>query len=164
MKHAIALGAEHLQTLNLQPARAVIDPILTKSTDGTAAAELNKSDCTFSFEIDFPREESDPRELSEIPEVRLWFIRLDTLYPWLPLYLDWEAGELSRYTAMLVPHQFSPIDGIRFNPEALEIFVMAKVFGIDRWLKQQGIEGRSRLKFMTQTLGYELDDALFSLL
>ncbi|MEO1445857.1 MAG: CRR6 family NdhI maturation factor, partial [Cyanobacteria bacterium J06635_11] len=81
-----------------------------------------------------------------------------------PLYLDWESGELSRYTAMLVPHQFSPIDGIRYNPEALEIFVMSKVFSLDTWLKRQGIDGRKRLQFMTQMLGYELDDALFNLL
>ncbi len=73
---------------------------------------------------------------------------------------------------MLVPHQFSPIDGIKYNPEALEIFVMRKVFTLDAWLDEKGIDGRSsdggvsrtRLKFMTQMLGYELDDALFNLL
>ena len=158
MKYAIALTTAHLQSLNLEPAEAVIDPILAQQS------ELASQDLTFSFEIDFPREAGDPRELSEIPEVRLWFIRLNAKYPWLPLYLDWESGELSRYTAMLVPHQFSPIDGIRYNPEALEIFVMDKVFSINSWLAQQEIDGRSRLKFMTQMLGYELDDALFNLL
>ncbi|MEL6470976.1 MAG: CRR6 family NdhI maturation factor [Cyanobacteria bacterium J06623_4] len=171
MKHAIALTPSHFQTLNLTPAQTVIDPILrdftAASTEDKAVPierDLRNPQLIFSFDIDFPREPSDPRELSEIPEVRLWFIRLDTQYPWLPLYLDWESGELSRYTAMLVPHQFSPIDGIRYNPEALEIFVMGKVFALDRWLKQQSIDGRSRLKFMTQMLGYELDDALFNLL
>lgn len=158
MKHAIALTTAHLQSLDLTPAKAVIEPILTEKT------QLADQELTFSFEIDFPREPSDPRELSEIPEVRLWFIRLNAQYPWLPLYLDWESGELSRYTAMLVPHQFSPIDGIRYNPEALEIFVMSKVFELDSWLAQQEIDGRSRLKFMTQMLGYQLDDALFNLL
>ncbi|MEL6813479.1 MAG: CRR6 family NdhI maturation factor [Cyanobacteria bacterium J06598_3] len=158
MTHAIALHASHFQALDITPAQQVIDPVLN-DPDKLASKAL-----TFSFDIDFPREPSDPRELSEIPELRLWFIRLNALYPWLPLYLDWESGELSRYTAMLVPHQFSPIDGIRYNPEALEIFVMSKVFTLDAWLKQQGIEGRSRLKFMTQMLGYELDDALFNLL
>lgn len=161
MKYAIALTPIHFQSLDLAPAQQVIDPILSgHETD----PKLNGPDLTFSFEIDFPREAGDPRELSEISEVRLWFIRLDSHYPWLPLYLDWESGELSRYTAMLVPHQFSPIDGIRYNPEALEIFVMGKVFTLDHWLKAQGIDGRSRLKFMTQMLGYELDDALFNLL
>ncbi|MEL6454778.1 MAG: CRR6 family NdhI maturation factor [Cyanobacteria bacterium J06623_5] len=171
MKHAIALTPLHFQALDLTPAQTIIDPILSGfTTDGADTkpvpleTDLRNPQLIFSFDIDFPREPSDPRELSEIPEVRLWFIRLDTQYPWLPLYLDWESGELSRYTAMLVPHQFSPIDGIRYNPEALEIFVMGKVFALDRWLKQQAIDGRSRLKFMTQMLGYELDDALFNLL
>lgn len=158
MKHAITLTQTHFQSLDLTPAVAVIDPVHSEGTS------LSDPQLTFSFDIDFEREASDPRELSEIPEVRLWFIRLNAKYPWLPLYLDWESGELSRYTAMLVPHQFSPIDGIRYNPEALEIFVMDKVFTLDSWLKQQGIDGRSRLKFMTQMLGYELDDALFNLL
>ena len=161
MKQAIALQTPHFQSLDLTPARLVIDPILS-ATD--AAEKLSNKDLIFSFDIDFPREPEDPRELSEIPEVRLWFIRLDTEYPWLPLYLDWESGELSRYSAMLVPHQFSKMDGIRYNPEALEIFVMGKVFALDAWLKNKGIDGRSRLKFMTQMLGYELDDALFNLL
>lgn len=158
MNHAIALTSQQLQSLDLSPAEAVIAPLLSQ------ASALANGQTKLAFEIEFSRAPSDPRELSEIPEVRLWFIRLDSRYPWLPLYLDWESGELSRYTAMLVPHQFSPIDGIRYNPEALEIFVMAKVFTIDQWLRQQGIEGRSRLKFMTQMLGYELDEALFNLL
>lgn len=161
MKQAIALNPTHFQSLDLAPAQQVIDPIVKGHATDKA---LSKSDLMFSFEIDFPREASDPRELSEIPEIRLWFIRLDAQYPWLPLYLDWESGELSRYTAMLVPHQFSPIDGIRYNPESLEIYVMGKVFAIDSWLKGQRVDGRSRLKFMTQMLGYELDDALFNLL
>lgn len=161
MKKAIALQSHHFQSLDLAPAQAVIDPIITASD---AAQLLSNPDLTFSFEIDFPREPEDPRELSEIPEVRLWFIRLDKRYPWLPLYLDWESGELSRYSAMLVPHQFSKMDGIRYNPEALEIFVMGKVFVLDAWLREKGIDGKSRLKFMTQMLGYELDDALFDLL
>ena len=161
MKQAIALQPTHFQSLDLTPAKSLIDPILSAPN---ATDTLSDKDLIFSFDIDFPREAEDPRELSEIPEVRLWFIRLDTRYPWLPLYLDWESGELSRYTAMLVPHQFSKMDGIRYNPEALEIFVMGKVFVLDGWLKEKGIDGRSRPKFMTQMLGYELDDALFDLL
>ncbi len=172
MKHAIALTKTHFQSLDLTPAQTVIDPILSARMPGTVSDksatssdnDLSDPKLIFSFDIDFPREASDPRELSEIPEVRLWFIRLNAKYPWLPLYLDWESGELSRYTAMLVPHQFSTLDGIRYNPEALEIFVMDKVFTLDAWLAQQGIDGRSRLKFMTQMLGYELDDTLFNLL
>lgn len=165
MKRAITLNPSQLQSLDLSPAQQVIDPILNgHGPDAGNKDNLRDPELIFSFDIDFPREASDPRELSEIPEVRLWFIRLNSRYPWLPMYLDWESGELSRYTAMLVPHQFSPIDGIRYNPEALEIFVMDKVFVLDRWLQQHAIDGRSRLKFMTQMLGYELDDALFNLL
>ena len=114
--------------------------------------------------IDLDRDPTDPRELSELPEVQLWFIRLDGRYPWLPLVLDWETGELARYVAMLVPHQFSPTEGIRYNPEALEIFIMNKIFVITAWLEQQGINSNSKVKFMAKTLGYEIDDGLFALL
>lgn len=117
-----------------------------------------------SFTIDYQREPSDPRELSEIPEIRLWFIRVDAHYPYLPLLLDWQAGELARYVAMLVPHQFSRKEGIHYNPEALEIWVMHRVFLLTGWLHTQQIDDRSRLKFMTQMLGYELDDGLFALI
>lgn len=114
--------------------------------------------------IAFEREESDPRELSEIPEIRLWYVRLDATYPWLPFLLDWKAGELARYTAMLVPHQFNRNEGIMFNPEALEIFVMNKIFILSDWLKAQGISERSRLKSMAQLFGYELDDVFFDMI
>ncbi|MEY2859175.1 MAG: hypothetical protein RLZZ74_3488 [Cyanobacteriota bacterium] len=114
--------------------------------------------------IAFDREESDPRELSEIPEIRLWYVRLDATYPWLPFLLDWKAGELARYTAMLVPHQFNRNEGIMFNPEALEIFVMNKIFVLSDWLKAQGISERSRLKSMAQLFGYELDDVFFDMI
>lgn len=61
------------------------------------------------FVFDYTRDDPlDPRELSELPDVRLWFVRLDTAYPWLPAVLDWRAGELGRYAAMLVPHQVGP--------------------------------------------------------
>jgi hypothetical protein len=116
------------------------------------------------FQLDYPQEPEDPRELSEIPEIRLWFLRLDAKYPYLPLILDWQAGELSRYVAMLIPHQFSRKEGIQYNPEALELWVMHRIFILTDWLQSQQIEDRSRLKFMTQMLGYELDDGLFELL
>jgi hypothetical protein len=121
-------------------------------------------DLDLQLAIDFPRDPQDPRELSEIPEIRLWFIRVDARYPYLPLILDWQAGELARYVAMLVPHQFSRKEGIQYNPEALEIWVMQRVFLLTDWLESQHIADRSRLKFMTQMLGYELDDGLFELL
>lgn len=153
----IRLTAQYIDQLNLVPAQSLIDKVLNKN----AIASLGDS---WQFEIDYPRDPTDPRELSEIPEIRLWFIRLDAQYPWLPYLLDWESGELSRYAAMLVPHQFSPTEGIQYNPEALEIFVMHKVFVIAAWLKQHGLSGRNKLKMMIKTLGYELDDGLFDIL
>ncbi|MBE9111258.1 CRR6 family NdhI maturation factor [Nodosilinea sp. LEGE 07298] len=157
MAHTITLHESHFQTLDLTPAREVIEPLLAES-------KLPHGEIGLRFEVNISRDPTDPRELSELPEVRLWFIRLDTWYPWLPLVLDWEAGELGRYAAMLVPHQFSPTEGIRYNPEALEIFMMAKIFAIARWLRSQNITNYTRLKFMTQMLGYEIDDGLFELL
>jgi hypothetical protein len=41
---------------------------------------------------------------------------------------------------------------------------MHRVFLLTDWLRTQHIDDRSRLKFMTQMLGYELDDGLFELL
>ncbi len=157
MAYTITLHESHLQTLDLTPAREVIEPL-------RSAGKVLDGDIGLRFVVDISRDPTDPRELSELPEVRLWFIRLDTCYPWLPLILDWEAGELGRYAAMLVPHQFSPTEGIRYNPEGLEIFMMAKIFVIAAWLKDQGITQYTRLKFMTQMLGYEIDDGLFELL
>jgi len=158
MSMMIVLTAESIHALDLAVARQVIDPLL-QPTGAIASAEQQ-----LQFQIDYPRAPEDPRELSEIPEIRLWFIRLDALYPWLPFLLNWKAGELTRYSAMLVPHQFHQREGIQFNPEAMEIFVMQKIFILADWLKRQGIEGTSRLKAMTQLVGYDLDDGLFDLL
>lgn len=151
----ISIQPEQIYAVNTTEAEATIDRLMT---DVVSYEKL------VQFDITFPREETDPRELSEIAEIRLWFIRLDAKYPWLPFLLDWQAGELARYVAMLVPHQFHPKDGIQFNPEALEIFVMQKVFVLMTWFQLQGIPGRSRVQAMTQMFGYELDDAFFDVL
>ncbi len=151
----ISVQSEQIYAVNTIAAEATID---------TMMRDLLQHEKQLRFTIEFPREATDPRELSEIAEIRLWFIRLDAKYPWLPFLLDWQAGELARYVAMLVPHQFHPKDGIQFNPEALEIFVMQKVFVLMAWFKAQGIPGRSRVQAMTQMLGYELDDAFFDVL
>lgn len=157
MTITIALTADPIETLNLAPVQTVVAPLLAKDAIGTLEQQIQ-------FQVDIPRDPNDPRELSEIPEVRLWFVRLDATYPWFPFLLDWKAGELARYTAMLVPHQFHPREGVQFNPEALELFVMHKTFILANWLQQQGFEGTSRLKAMTQLLGYELEDGFFALL
>jgi hypothetical protein len=157
MTIAIALNSDSINNLDLSPAQTVIEKLLQEQT-------LTSHEQQLRFDIDYPREPTDPRELSEIPEVRLWFIRLDARYPWLPFLLDWKAGEFVRYVAMLVPHQFHRTEGIQYNPEALEIFVMQKVFILTDWLSQLGIPSKSRLKSMAQLLGYELDDAFFDLI
>jgi hypothetical protein len=155
MTITIALNSNSINNLDLSPALTVIDQLLQE--------QVASHEQQLRFDVKYDLEPGDPRELSEIPEVRLWFVRLDAKYPWLPFLLDWKAGEFARYTAMLVPHQFSSQEGIQYNPEALEIFLMHKIFILGDWLKQQGIPSLSRLKSMAQMLGYELDDALFEI-
>jgi hypothetical protein len=157
MTIAITLPTDQVNALNIQPASNRIERLLKDKAFMSWEQQLE-------FQVEYERDPGDPRELSEIPEVRLWFVRLDSQYPWLPFLLNWKAGELTRYAAMLVPHQFHPKDGIQFNPEALEIFVMQKIFILSGWMKQRGIGGTSRLKSMSQTLGYDLEDGFFDLL
>lgn len=164
MTSVIQLTADSINQLDLTAAEAVINTWLAAAPAADQPGQpRTDSDQQLGFAIDYPRDPADPRELSEIPEVRLWFVRLDARFPWLPLALDWEAGELGRYTAMLVPHQFSA-EGIQYNPEALELFMMQKVFVVSDWMKQHGSVSTAKLKFMTQMLGYELDDGFFELL
>jgi hypothetical protein len=63
---------------------------------------------------------------------------------------------------MLVPHQFHRGEGIQYNPEALEIFVMQKLFILSDWLKSQQIPASSRLKFFAQQFGYDIDEEFLS--
>lgn len=154
MNLTIALNTESIQSLDLSPVKA---KLATLPSDQAIADYEQK----FQFDIDYQRDANDPRELSEIPEIRLWFVRLDAVYPWLPFLLDWKGGELARYAAMLVPHQFSRSEGIIYNPEALEIFVMQKIFVLADWLKQKEIPAKFRLKSMAQIFGYEIDDSFF---
>jgi hypothetical protein len=153
----ITVSQVQIENLDLSPIKNIIE-------DWLANQNIIDYEQKLQFKIDYPRPESDPRELSEIPEVRLWFIALDAYYPWLPLFVNWREGELSRYTAMLVPHRFNRSEGIQYNPEALDIFIMNKIFVVHKWLRQQEIMGNSRLKAMAQIFGYNLDDNFFSLL
>ncbi|MEA5512690.1 CRR6 family NdhI maturation factor [Nodularia sp. UHCC 0506] len=157
MTITITLDTDCVNNLDITPALKVISPLLEEN------ATIASHEQQLKFEIKYALEPGDPRELSEIPELRLWFVRLDARYPWLPFLLDWKSGEFARYTAMLVPHQFSKTEGIQYNPEALEIFLMHKIFILGDWLKQQGIPSQSRLKSMAQMLGYDLDDAFFEI-
>lgn len=153
----LILDPQSVNNLDLSVARKQIAPLIQDKIIPEYEQQLQ-------FVIDYQLEADDPRELSEIPEIRLWFVRLDTVYPWLPFLLNWKTGELVRYAAMLVPHQFNRSEGIIFNPEALEIFVMNKIFILSDWLQKQQIPERSRLKSMAQLFGYELDDAFFDMI
>ena len=153
----LTLDTRAIDNLDLSSVKDKIESLLQ---DG----KLVDYEQQLQLQIEYQREAEDPRELSEIPEIRLWYVRLDSVYPWLPFLLDWKAGELARYTAMLVPHQFNRSEGIIFNPEALELFVMNKIFVLSDWLQQHNIQARSRLKSMAQLFGYELDDAFFEMI
>ncbi len=112
--------------------------------------------------FDWPREADDPRELSEIPELRLWSLRADALHPWLPLVLERSSGQLTRHVAMLLPHGFSRTEGIRFAPESLELWLTHRIFLLDDWLRQVGLNGRAGLGQMAAVLGYELDPGFWN--
>lgn len=155
MAITIKLNSECVCRLDLGPAREAIEQLLAKGAIAACEEQL-------CFEIDFATDPADPRELSEIPELRLWFLRLDARYPWLPVLLSSQSSEFARYAAMLVPHQFHRTEGIQYNPEALEIFLMGKIFAIADWLQQQGVPSKSKLQSMALLLGYELDDAFFA--
>lgn len=155
MTITLVLKADAIQSLDLGPGRAIARQLLAEPQ--ACAQQLQ---CA----IDFPRTPDDPRELSEIEEIRLWFLRWDVAYPWLPYFLDWRAGELTRYAAMLVPHQFSQREGLLFNPEALEIFVMQKIFFLRDWLRDKDFGSVADIKHMAQILGYTIDNSFFDLL
>ncbi|MBF2063834.1 MAG: CRR6 family NdhI maturation factor [Calothrix sp. C42_A2020_038] len=155
MSTTIKVNIDQINTLDISPVAEVIEEIISGS-------EIIANEQQLIFNIDYPREANDPRELSEIPEIRLWFVLLDTRYPWLPFLLNWQEKEFTRYAAMLVPHQFTK-EGIQYNPEALEIFLMSKIFILSDWLKHRGIPHKSRLKAMAQLLGYDLEDAFFEM-
>lgn len=151
----ISIQQHHIENLDLTP---IIETITAPLTGGA----IDQYEKKITLKIAYSREANDPRELSEIPEVRLWFLRLDSVYPWFPFVLDWQAGELSRYAAMIIPHQFNRTEGIIFNPEALEMFTMNKVFVLRDWLKKHNINEGMRLKLMGQALGLDIDESFLS--
>lgn len=161
----IILNNDSIKHLDLSPVHAIAQNGC--QTAGSFSADPKELLArTVGFTINYEREDPyDARELSELPDVRLWFVRLDALYPWFPVVLDWRAGELARYAAMLVPHQMSRRMGIVFNPEALELFVMSKAFTVYSWLKQQNVpKPKLKTKDMAMMLGFGLGDELFDLI
>lgn len=129
-----------------------------------APAALLTAASGLALDFDWPRQAEDPRELSEIPELRLWSLRADALHPWLPLVLERSGGQLTRHVAMLLPHGFSPTEGIRFAPESLELWITQRLFLLDHWAASAGIECRANLGQMAAVLGYELDPGFWSVI
>jgi hypothetical protein len=117
-----------------------------------------------SIQLEWPRDDTDPREQSEIPELRLWSLRADALCPWLPLLLERSRGDLARHVAMLLPHSFHPQDGIRFAQDSLDLWVTHRLFLLDAWSRAGGMNCRQGLAQMAAVLGFELDPAFWTLL
>jgi hypothetical protein len=109
------------------------------------------------LQFDWPRQADDPRELSEIPELRVWSLRADALCPWLPLLLERSSGQLTRHVAMLLPHSFSRTEGIRFAPDSLELWMTHRLFLLDHWSRTHQLSCRGNLEQMAAMLGFELD-------
>ena len=153
----VIIDAEAIRTLNLQALSAWMDRPLQDLLDAGAVLELN---------YEWPREANDPRELSECPEPRLWALRADARYPWMPLVLERTGGSLAQHVAMLVPHDFSPSEGIRFDPQALELWITHRLMLLNDLGSSSDVAGgqRGNLSLMAASLGFELDGGFWELL
>lgn len=151
----IHLDRQAVERLDLRP----MAPLWRRS-----AAELLALEGQVALAIAWDRPLEDPRELSEIPEVRLWHLHVDQHCPWLPLLLERDTGQLSRYVAMVVPHGFHASEGIRFHPEALELWITARLMVLDRWRHNHGLSGRRRLEQMASVLGFVLDRSFWTMI
>jgi hypothetical protein len=92
----VLIDAESIRRLDLSPLRIWSDQPLKDLLKQGPILELN---------FHWPRDPEDPRELAECPEPRLWSLRADARYPWLPLMLERDRGSLIRHVAMVVPPQ-----------------------------------------------------------
>ena len=155
----ITVSAAAIRALDLAPlaAWAALAPAELLARGATSEQQLQLA-------FDWPREPDDPRELSEIPELRLWALRADAAYPWLPLVLERSSGQLTRHVAMLLPHGFHASEGIRFAPEAVELWLTHRLFVLDGWARAQGLNCRQALGQMAAVLGLELDPGFWDAL
>tara|TARA_E500000331_G_scaffold97724_1_gene94530 strand:- start:14321 stop:14812 length:492 start_codon:yes stop_codon:yes gene_type:complete len=154
-KQPVVIDAVAIQTLDLRALNPWMErPLINLLGDG-AGLEL---------QYNWPRDADDPRELSECPEPRLWALRADAIYPWLPLVLERSGGSLIQHVAMVVPHDFSPSEGIRFDPQALEIWITHRFMLLDHLGQLLPQSQRGNLLQMAATIGYEVDAAFWTLL
>ena len=144
----ISVSAEQIRSLDMTPLGAL--------RQHSAAALLELEDAV-ALQLDWPRAEDDPRELSEVPECRLWSLRADALCPWLALLLQRSDGQLSRHVAMQVLHEFSRTEGLRFDPDDLSLWISHRLFWLDEWGTQQGFSLRGRLSQMAAVLGFNVE-------
>ena len=149
---SVAISAAQVQALDLSP----LQPWFALEPQPLLA-------CSGQLELafDWPRAAEDPRELSEIAEIRLWSLRADALCPWLPLLLERSSGQLTRHVAMLLPHSFSRSEGIRFAPDSLELWMTHRLFLLDHWSRRHGLNCRGNLEQMAAVLGFELDSGFW---
>ena len=153
----VLINADSIRRLDLSPLQPWGEQSLAELLDNGPVLELS---------FDWPRDPTDPRELAECPEPRLWALRADARYPWLPLLLDRPKGCLIQHVAMLVPHDFRPSEGIRFDPQALELWVTHRLMVLDQLGSEAGVPGHQRgnLSLMAASLGFELDAGFWELL
>ena len=144
----ISVSAEQIRALDLTPLQAL------RQCSATALLELEDG---VALQLDWPRAEDDPRELSEVPECRLWSLRADALCPWLALLLQRSDGQLSRHVAMQVLHEFSRTEGLRFDPDDLSLWISHRLFWLDDWGSQHGLSLRGRLSQMAAVLGFNVE-------
>lgn len=148
----LLISADQIASLDLTP----LTPLRSLS-----AAHLLERGAVLQVQFDWPRPADDPREASEIPELRLWSLRADATCPWMPLVLERSSGQLARHVAMLLPHGFTRSEGLRFAPEALELWITHRLFWLDGWTQSQGLNCRQTLGQMAAVLGYELDQGFW---
>jgi len=152
----VQINAEAIRRLDLTPLQPWSSQPLPSLLALGPALEL---------QFDWPRDPSDPRELAECPEPRLWALRADARYPWLPLLLERDQGSLIRHVAMVVPHSFNRSEGLRFEPQALELWITHRLMQLDDLCTSTlGLSQRGNLSQMAASLGYELDAGFWTLL
>ena len=151
----VVIDVAAIQTLDLKALNPWMERPLTDLLSAGAGLEL---------QYNWPRDADDPRELSECPEPRLWALRADAVHPWLPLVLERSGGSLIQHVAMVVPHDFTPNEGIRFDPQALEIWITHRFMLLDHLGQHLPQSQRGNLLQMAATIGYEVDAAFWTLL